>query len=159
MLRETHGRAAGNMLDRTAILACLPQGDPFVFVDSAQIAEDSISGTYCITGNEFFMAGHFPDRPIFPASIMVEALGQLAIVYMMEPDGSSVIDPESIFFIKSEDVACRRKCLPGDRLEMTMKVLRSREPLIQFTGEIRVGGELTLKVSSMTLSFSTQPLI
>ena len=75
---------------------------------------------------------------------------------MMEHFAPSVIDPESIYFIKSEDVACRRKCLPGDQLEMRMKVLRSREPLMQFTGEIRVGGELTLKVSSMTLSFSIQ---
>jgi len=147
------------MLNRTEVLQRLPQSEPFVFVDTAIVNDGQVNGNYTITGQECFAAGHFPERPIFPASIMVEALGQLAIVYMMEPDGSSVIDPESIFFIKSEDVACRRKCLPGDRLEMTMKVLRSREPLMQFTGEIRVGGELTLKVSSMTLSFSTQPLV
>lgn len=147
------------MLNRTEVLQRLPQSEPFVFVDTAIVNDGQVNGNYTITGQECFAAGHFPERPIFPASIMVEALGQLAIVYMMEPDDSSVIDPESIFFIKSEDVACRRKCLPGDRLEMTMKVLRSREPLMQFTGEIRVGGELTLKVSSMTLSFSTQPLV
>ena len=147
------------MLNRTKVLQRLPQSEPFVFVDTAIVNDGQVNGNYTITGQECFAAGHFPERPIFPASIMVEALGQLAIVYMMEPDDSSVIDPESIFFIKSEDVACRRKCLPGDRLEMTMKVLRSREPLMQFTGEIRVGGELTLKVSSMTLSFSTQPLV
>ena len=147
------------MLNRAEVLQRLPQSEPFVFVDTAIVSDGQVNGSYTITGQECFAAGHFPGRPIFPASNMVEALGQLAIVYMMEPDGSSVIDPESIFFIKSEDVACRRKCLPGDRLEMTMKVLRSREPLMQFTGEIRVGGELTLKVSSMTLSFSTQPLV
>ena len=156
MLRETHGRAAGNMLDRTAILACLPQGDPFVFVDSAQIAEDSISGTYCITGNEFFMAGHFPDRPIFPASIMVEALGQLAIVYMLEKYAEDGIDPTSIFFISSEDVQCRRKCVPGDCLEMTIRERRKREPLMTFSGAITVNGEAAVKVSSMTLSFGIQ---
>ena len=144
------------MLNRTEILQRLPQSEPFVFVDSANISDGAISGCYTITGRECFAAGHFPGRPVFPASIMVEALGQLAIVYMTDPDRSAVIDPESIFFIKSEEVACRRKCLPGDRLEMKMKVLRSREPLMQFAGEIRVGGELTLKVSSMTLSFSTQ---
>jgi 3-hydroxyacyl-[acyl-carrier-protein] dehydratase len=144
------------MLNRTDVLKRLPQGEPFVFIDAATVIDGEATGSYTFTGQECFAAGHFPNRPILPASIMVEALGQLGIVYMMEPDGSSVIDPESIFFIKSEDVACRRKCLPGDRLEMRMKVLRSREPLIQFTGEIRVGGELTLKVSSMTLSFSIQ---
>jgi 3-hydroxyacyl-[acyl-carrier-protein] dehydratase len=145
------------VLNRIEILQRLPQSEPFVFVDSATVSDGQVSGCYTITGRECFAAGHFPGRPVFPASIMVEALGQLAIVYMTDPDRSASIDPESIFFIKSEEVACRRKCLPGDRLEMKMKVLRSREPLMQFAGEIRVGGELTLKVSSMTLSFSTQP--
>jgi 3-hydroxyacyl-[acyl-carrier-protein] dehydratase len=143
------------MLSRAEVLERLPQGDPFVFVDEARVSESEIVGSYTITGEECFAGGHFPDRPIFPASIMVEALGQLGIVYMMEHYCSAGIDPHSIFFIKSEDVACRRKCVPGDRLEMKMKVLRSREPLILFRGEIKVGGELTLKVSSMTLSFST----
>ena len=87
---------------------------------------------------------------------MVEALGQLGIVYLMERLGSSGVDSESIFFIKSEDVICRRKCAPGDRLDLQMKVLRCREPLVQFAGEIRVAGELCVKVSSLTLSFSTQ---
>ena len=145
------------MLKRTEILQRLPQSQPFVFVDSATVSDGAVSGSYTITGQECFAGGHFPGRPVFPASIMVEALGQLAIVYMLQPNPSAVIDPESIFFIKSEEVACRRKCLPGDRLDMKMKVLRSREPLMQFSGEIRVGGELTLKVSSMTLSFSTHP--
>jgi 3-hydroxyacyl-[acyl-carrier-protein] dehydratase len=145
------------MLNRTEVLERLPQGEPFAFVDTATVTDGEVSGSYTITGQECFAGGHFPGRPIFPASIMVEALGQLAIVYMMQPGRSPSIDPESIFFIKSEDVACRRKCLPGDRLEMKMKVLRSREPLMQFSGEIRVGDQLTLKVSSMTLSFSTQP--
>ena len=147
------------MLNRTEVLERLPQGEPFVFVDTATVSDGEVRGSYTITGQECFAGGHFPGRPTFPASIMVEALGQLAIAYMMQPDRSPSIDPESIFFIKSEDVACRRKCLPGDRLEMRMKVLRSREPLMQFSGEIRVGGEMTLKVSSMTLSFSTQLLV
>lgn len=146
------------MLNRAEILDLIPQGDPFVFVDSAEVAEDLVAGTYHITGEEHFLKGHFPGRPIFPASILVEALGQLGIVYMMRQYRAERIDPESIYFIKSEDVSCRRKCLPGDVLEMKMRVVRSREPLIQFSGTIYVDGELALKVSSMSLSFSTQPV-
>lgn len=143
-------------MERSAILEYLPQADPFVFIDSAEISEAAIIGEYTITGQECFMAGHFPGRPIFPASIMVEALGQLSIVYMMAHYAAAGIDPESIFFIKSEDVVCRRKCLPGDQLELSMRLMRAREPLALFAGQITVKGELALKVSSMSLSFSTQ---
>ena len=142
-------------LNREEILKRIPQGDPFVFVDEASLLEESISGNYRISGDEFFLQGHFPDRPIFPASILTEALGQLGIVYMMERFGTEGIDPESIYFIKSESVNCRRKCVPGDLLEMQLQVVRSREPLIQFSGEIRVSGELALKIELLTLSFST----
>jgi 3-hydroxyacyl-[acyl-carrier-protein] dehydratase len=143
-------------MERSEILKYLPQADPFVFVDSAKLLDDSITGEYTITGDECFMSGHFPGRPIFPASIMVEALGQLGIVYMMASLKDAGIDPESIFFIKSEDVICRRKCFPGDRLELSMRVIRTREPLALFSGTIVVGCEMALKVTSMSLSFSTQ---
>jgi 3-hydroxyacyl-[acyl-carrier-protein] dehydratase len=145
------------MLNRLDILERLPQGAPFVFVDTATVVDGEATGSYTFTGKECFAAGHFPDRPILPASIMVEALGQLGILYIMEHFAHSGINPESIFFIKSEDVACRRKCLPGDQLDMKIKVLQLREPLIRLSGSIKVDGVLSLKLSSMTLSFSTQP--
>jgi len=143
------------MLKRQEILERIPQADPFVFLDTAEVAEDSVVGSYRITGEEFFTKGHFPGRPIFPASILTEALGQLGVVYMMERFREAGIDPESIFFIKSESVNCRRKCLPGDLLEMHLQVVRSREPLIQFSGKILVGSEMALKIDLLTLSFST----
>ena len=140
-------------LDRSSIDRSLPQGDPFVFVDSAEIVGSRISGTYQITGEECFSPGHFPSRPIFPASILVEALGQLAIVHMLCSPQGHAIDPGSIYFIKSEEVRCMRKCVPGDRLDMEVQQVRVREPLIVFSGSIKVGGETALKVSSFTLSF------
>ena len=140
-------------LDRSSIDRSLPQSDPFVFVDSAEIVGSRISGTYQITGEECFSPGHFPSRPIFPASILVEALGQLAIVYMLCSPQGHTIDPGSIYFIKSEEVRCARKCVPGDRLDMEVQQVRVREPLIVFSGSIKVSGETALKVSSFTLSF------
>lgn len=147
--------AETTVLEHSEILATIPQGLPFVFVDRAEIIDKSASGSYTITGNEVFMPGHFPDRPIFPASIMVEALGQLAITYIMHIYADKSVDKQSVYFIKSEDVHCKRKCLPDDCLNMSVRVLRVREPLIVFSGEIKVLDEVALKVSSLTLSFST----
>ncbi|MEM8868102.1 MAG: 3-hydroxyacyl-ACP dehydratase [Verrucomicrobiota bacterium] len=145
------------ILERSEILETIPQGEPFVFLDQAAIAEKSATGRYRIRGSEVFMPGHFPGRPVFPASIMVEALGQLAIAYIMYCYAEDGVQADSIYFLKSEDVHCQRKCLPGDGLEMTVRLLRVREPLIVFAGEISVDGEQALKVTSFTLSFATAP--
>ncbi|MDF1753116.1 MAG: hypothetical protein P1U89_10110 [Verrucomicrobiales bacterium] len=142
------------MLNRTEILSSLPQGDPFVFIDEAEVGEGTITGHYTITGDECFMPGHFPGRPVFPASILVEALGQLAIVYLYQKYHDQGLDLESIFFIKSEDVQCRRKCYPGDRLDMKIDVKHVREPVITFKGEISVAGQNAVKLSALILSFS-----
>lgn len=85
---------------------------------------------------------------------MVEALGQLAIVYLSQTYGDKGLDMDSIFFISSEDVNCRRKCLPGDRLDMKIDVKKVREPVVTFKGSISVGEEVAVKVSSLMLSFS-----
>ena len=62
------------MLNRTDVLKRLPQGEPFVFVDAATVIDGEATGSYTFTGQECFAVGHFPNRPILPASIMVEAL-------------------------------------------------------------------------------------
>ena len=143
-------------MDRQAVIECLPQGEAFVFVDSASVESDRITGSYTITGEECFAGAHFPGRYIFPASIMVEAIGQLGIVFLSETMADSGLDPESIFFISSEDVSCRHKCHSCDRLEMALKLEKKREPLAVFSGTIHTRGELVLKISALTLSFSTK---
>jgi len=144
------------MLCRKEILALLPHGEAFLFLDGAEVETDEAFGRYRITGAECFAGAHFPGRYVFPASIMSEALGQLGIVYLTHTMQSEGLCSDSIFFISSGDVSCRRQCRPGETLEMYLKVVRVREPLIVFSGSIRVDGDPALKVSSLTLSFSTQ---
>ena len=141
-------------LDKNAVLKALPQASPFVFVDQATIQEKSIAGSYLITGEEYFLKGHFPDRPIFPASIMMEALGQLAIVYLHQTHLGK-LDKESVYFLGSEDTVCRRRCLPGDRLDMSIEVKIEREPMVIVKGRIQVGEEMAIRVSALKLSFTT----
>ncbi len=144
------------MIVRAEILKALPQAAGFVFLDEAAVGEGEITGRYTITGSEVFSGMHFPGRYVFPASIMMEAIGQLGIVYLVSTMGDAPPDPASIFFIGSEDVACRRQCGVGECLEMRLRLRRLREPLIVFSGTIHVGEALVLKVSSLSLSFSTQ---
>ena len=65
------------------IAAILPHQDPFLFLETASIGQGEATGTYIIKGTESFLQGHFKNRPVFPASIMIEALGQLAVFYLL----------------------------------------------------------------------------
>lgn len=148
-------RGSDTIMGRAELRQRLPYGDAFLFLDEARLEPASAVGRYRIPRQAEWLDAHFPERPIFPASLMVEALGQLGVFYLLAGGQGHHVDPASIRFIKSEDVACRRECLPGELLELRIRASMRREPLIVFKGSATVGGELALKASAITLSFST----
>ncbi|MBR4598395.1 MAG: 3-hydroxyacyl-ACP dehydratase [Opitutales bacterium] len=134
----------------------MPQQPPYLFLDEAQIEGNEVRGSYTIRGDEFFLKGHFPNNPVFPASVMLEALGQLAIVILMkgdfDPQGRNA-NRERIFFTSLDGVRCCRICRPGDKLEMLVKAKRIRHPLGLFEGSISVGGQKTAYAEKISLTF------
>ncbi len=64
--------------------AVMPIQPPFLFLNEASVSSIGANGKYKISGQEFFLQGHFKDNPVMPASIMLEALGQLAVLYLLE---------------------------------------------------------------------------
>ena len=62
----------------------MPHREPFLFLESVQISGDETTGSYRISGNEYFLQGHFKENPVFPASIMIEALGQLCVFFLLK---------------------------------------------------------------------------
>ena len=90
------------------IASVMPQQDPFLFLESATLNGEVATGTYKISGAEGFLEGHFKNNPVFPASIMIEALGQLGVFYLLKGDSSHFngpIRPDSIFFTSCDDKA------------------------------------------------------
>ena len=139
------------------IVSVMPIGAPFLFLNEASIAGHGAQGKYKITGQEFFMQGHFKDNPVMPASLMLEALGQLAVLYLLEgavPEEGKVIDHTKIFFTSCEGVRCHRICRPGDLLSMSIKPKRTKMPLATFEGSIRVGQEKAAMAEEITLTFA-----
>ncbi len=138
------------------VAAIMPQQPPFLFVREATLSSAWATGTYTITGDEDFLAGHFKENPIFPASIMLEALGQLAVLFLLEAPGSQLgapVDPKTIFFTGAEGVRCHRVCRPGDVLKLSVKPKRLRMPLATFEGHIRVGQERAAVAEEISLTF------
>jgi len=139
------------------IAAVMPIQPPFLFLNEAAVNNQGAQGKYRITGQEFFLQGHFKDNPVMPASIMLEAIGQLGVLALLEGvipvDEGKVVDPKTIFFTSCEGVRCHRVCRPGDLLTLSVKPKRVKMPLATFEGSIRVGQEKAVMVEEITLTF------
>ncbi|MBA3849221.1 MAG: FabA-like domain protein, partial [Opitutus sp.] len=126
------------------IATVMPIQPPFLFLSEASVSAHGANAKYKISGQEFFLQGHFKDNPVLPASIMLEALGQLGVLFLLEAqigEAGKTVDPKTIFFTSCEGVRCHRVCRPGDVLSLSIKPKRLKLPLATFEGQIRVGQE------------------
>ncbi|WP_438479583.1 phosphopantetheine-binding protein [Oleiharenicola lentus] len=139
------------------IMSVMPIQPPFLFLGEAAVNAHGASAKYKISGQEFFLQGHFKDNPVLPASIMLEALGQLAVLFLLEGqvgEPGKTVDHRTIFFTSCEGVRCHRVCRPGDVLNMSIKPKRLKSPLATFEGQIRVGQEKAAIAEEITLTFA-----
>src|ERR1043165_6598999 len=138
------------------VASVMPIQPPFLFLNEASVSSTAANGKYKITGQEFFLQGHFKDNPVMPASIMLEALGQLAVLYLLEgmaTEPGKVVSPQTIFFTGCEGVRAHRICKPGDILTLSIKPKRMKMPLATFEGTIRVGQEKAVIAEEIPLAF------
>lgn len=141
-------------LDQVA--AIMPQQSPFLFLNQATLSAQGAEGIYEISGKEHFLDGHFKGNPVFPASIMLEALGQLAVFKLLKSgplESGASVDSSEVYFTGADGVRCHRVCKPGDTLSMNIHVKRIREPLAVFSGQISVDGEKAVVAEEITLAF------
>ncbi len=134
----------------------MPVQSPFLFLNEASVSSTGANGRYRISGQEFFLQGHFKDNPVMPASIMLEALGQLSVLFLLEGlqvEQGKVVNASMIYFTGCEGVRAHRICRPGDLLSLSVKLKRSKMPLATFEGTIRVGQERAVMAEEITLTF------
>ena len=138
------------------IESIVPVRRPFLFMEEATVHEEQATGWYRIRADEFFFEGHFKEEPVFPASIMLEALGQLAMLHLLKTDNGFLdgkVDPRKILFASCDGVRCRRVCKPGDVLDLDVRLKQLRYPLATFEGRITTVGEKVAYVQSLSLTF------
>lgn len=136
----------------------IPHGQPFLFLQEATLRSTEASGRYAISGNEFFLEGHFKENPVFPASIMLEALGQLCVLHLIQcppKEMSGVVDKHKVMFTACDGVRCTRVCKPGDTLSLEVKAKRVKQPLAVYEGHINCGAERVAFVEEICLMFDT----
>jgi acyl carrier protein len=146
---------------REQIGLVLPQQPPFMFLDDASLNGDSLKASYTVKGNEYFLEGHFKDEPIFPASIVFEAMGQAACLWVLEKAPALLgkeIKSNHVFFASLDGAHFYRKTRPGDKLEFEQKLIKLREPLAIFEGTVTSQGQRVAKIDRLVLAFGEQLL-
>lgn len=129
---------------REAIQAIIPHRDPFLLVDEIVelVPGERVRGRYTVRGDEYFLQGHFPGRPIMPGVLMVEALAQAGCVGVLSHDDFA---GKLAVFAGLEGVRFRRLVTPGDTLELELVVDKLRRALGRGTGTVRVGDEVAVE--------------
>lgn len=148
-----------NILKFEQVAAVMPHQPPFLFLQEARINGMTAEGSYHISGDEPFLEGHFKDNPVFPASLMLEALGQLAVLFMLKKDEEvfgGTIQPESIYFVSCDGVRCHKMCKPQDVLQLKVTLKKVHAPLAQFEGVILSHGAKVAKAEEISLTFDLE---
>lgn len=143
------------MIDIARLIRQIPSQYPFVLVD--RVVEHDPGGRLLavknVTGSEEFFEGHFPGAPVMPGVLIMESLAQAAGIWLLNdaPDPSRLV----VHVVGIDEAKFRRPVLPGDQLQLEIRVLRRRGGLVRARGEVRSGGqrvaEATLLLQVVTL--------
>jgi 3-hydroxyacyl-[acyl-carrier-protein] dehydratase len=132
-------------------LNSLPHGPSFRFVDelSALVPGKHGEGRYFVRGDEAFLSGHFPNHPMMPGVILIEALAQLGgVVAQSDP---AVVPLADLKLTAVRSAKITGSAVPGEILTIHAEVSGRMGGLIQIQGEVRAGGRL-LMTAQVTLS-------
>ena len=137
------------MADPVDIRAILPHRYPFLMVDAFVSQEgDAFECVKNVSFNEPFFQGHFPEEPVMPGVLIIEALAQAAAVGLSVREGTQ---EAGVGYLAAVDSAkFKRKVVPGDRLRLTGEILLFRRRLCKVEARALVGDEVAAEA---TLSF------
>jgi UDP-3-O-[3-hydroxymyristoyl] N-acetylglucosamine deacetylase/3-hydroxyacyl-[acyl-carrier-protein] dehydratase len=123
----------------------LPHRAPFLLVDKIiAIDENSVVGIKNVTFNEPFFQGHFPDEPVMPGVLIVEALAQAGGILVLD----NVDEPEkySTYFLKIDKLKFKHKVVPGDTVILKMELIEPlRRGIVSMYGQAFVGNNLVIE--------------
>lgn len=122
------------MMDIDEVKEYLPHRYPFLLVD--RVLEltlgESIVAYKNITYNEAWAQGHFPDKPVFPGVLIVEAMAQAAGILGFKTMDKKPADGSMYLFVGADDLRFKRMVVPGDRLMLRAEVISSRRGIWKF---------------------------
>lgn len=140
-----------NSLDTKQIEEIIPHRHPFLLVDYIEDYEpgEFAIGYKCVTFREDFFRGHFPQQPVMPGVLIVEALAQTgAVAILSQPENKGKI----AFFGGIDKCRFKKKVVPGDKLRLETRIIKQKGPVgigeavATVDGKVAVKAELTFMI-------------
>jgi beta-hydroxyacyl-ACP dehydratase FabZ len=136
------------ILDINEIRTILPHRYPFLLVDRiVELEEERIVGIKNVTANEPFFLGHFPDIPVMPGVLIIEAMAQTAGILVLKqiPDR----DKKLVLLVSVDSARFRRPVVPGDVLRMEMTLIKKKATVAKMAGKALVDGVVVAEAEVM----------
>jgi 3-hydroxyacyl-[acyl-carrier-protein] dehydratase len=145
-------------IDRARIMRMIPHRDPFLLIDKVIDARagKSAVGIKQVTGQEYFFKGHFPQRPVMPGVLIIEAMAQTAavlVVHTLGPDSEGKL----VYFMSVDHARFRRPVVPGETLLVPVTCQRNRGNVWKFSGEAKVDDKLCAEATFAAMIMDTPP--
>ncbi len=128
-------------LDIEGIKKLLPHRHPFLFIDWCEIIEVGKKGRGYrkFLPEEYFFKGHFPDKPIVPGVVLIEALAQTAGIVVSKEFSNP--NEKSVLFTSISNAKFRKPVIPNDGIFFDVKIINSLKQVYRFYGEAKKGSE------------------
>lgn len=147
---DTAGQQEGQVseLDILRIQEMIPHRYPFLMIDKVVdiVPNESAVGIKNVSINEPYFAGHFPQRPVMPGVLIIEAMAQTAAVLVVQTLGREA-EGKLVYFMTVDNARFRRPVVPGDTLRVRVTKQRNRGSVWKFAGEALVEGRLVAEAT------------
>ena len=130
-----------SVLNISQIMEILPHRQPMLLIDSVEEIEYGVRAVAkkCVSFNEPFFAGHFPEEPVMPGVLIVEALAQTGAVASLGKDESR---GKTAYFASINSAKFKRKVVPGDILTLETEIIKVKGPIGVGKATAKVGDEI-----------------
>lgn len=131
-----------SVLEIDDLMQLLPHRFPFLLVDRLVdiVPGEGAVGIKNVSIGEPYFQGHFPQKPVMPGVLIVEAMAQAAAAYTSYTEGLDV-EGKVVLFMGVDKARFRRPVVPGDQLRIAVKTVQRRPPVWRFSGEASVNGK------------------